>query len=95
MRRASCACGAHHRNGRSAAAGHIPPSFVLGVLLEQREETVGIEVGGRLFAIVGEAPVMTARLVTCTAPGAYHTVDLFETVVAPLANAEQPARFRF
>ena len=54
-----------------------------------------LEVGGRLFAIVGEAPVMTARLVTCTAPGAYHTVDLFETVVAPLANAEQPARFRF
>ena len=54
-----------------------------------------LEVGGRLFAIVGEAPVMKARLVTCTAPGAYHTVDLFETVVAPLANAEQPARFRF
>ena len=54
-----------------------------------------LDVGGRLFAIVGEAPVMTARLVTCTAPGAYHTVDLFETVVAPLANAEQPARFRF
>ena len=54
-----------------------------------------LEVGGRLFAIVGEAPVMTARLVTCTAPGAYHTVDLFETVVAPLVNAEHPARFRF
>ncbi len=54
-----------------------------------------LEVGGRLFAIVGEAPVMTARLITCTAPGAYHTVDLFETVVAPLVNAEQPARFRF
>jgi len=54
-----------------------------------------LEVGGRLFAIVGEAPAMSARLVTCTAPGAYHTIDLFETVVAPLANAEHPARFRF
>jgi len=54
-----------------------------------------LEVGGRLFAIVGEAPAMSARLVTCTAPGAWHTVDLFETVVAPLANAEHPARFRF
>jgi len=54
-----------------------------------------LEVGGRLFAIVGEAPVMAARLVTCTAPGAYHTIDLFETVIAPLVNAEQPARFRF
>jgi protein-L-isoaspartate(D-aspartate) O-methyltransferase len=54
-----------------------------------------LDVGGRLFAIVGELPVMTARLVTCTAPGAFRTVDLFETVVAPLVNAEQPARFRF
>ena len=54
-----------------------------------------LEVGGRLFAIVGEAPAMTARLVSCTGPGAFHSVDLFETVVAPLANAEQPSRFRF
>jgi protein-L-isoaspartate(D-aspartate) O-methyltransferase len=54
-----------------------------------------LEVGGRLFAIVGETPVMSARLVTCTAAQAYHSVDLFETVVAPLFNAERPARFRF
>ena len=54
-----------------------------------------LEIGGRLFAIVGEPPVMTARLVSCTAPGAFHNVDLFETVVAPLTNAEQPSRFRF
>jgi len=51
--------------------------------------------GGRLFAVVGEAPAMTARLVTCTAPGAYGNVDLFETVIAPLVNAEQPSRFKF
>jgi len=54
-----------------------------------------LEIGGRLFAIVGEPPVMSARLVTCTAPGAFHSVDLFETVVAPLVNAEHPPRFRF
>jgi len=51
--------------------------------------------GGRLFAVVGEAPAMTARLVTCTTPGAYGSVDLFETVIAPLVNAEQPSRFKF
>jgi len=51
--------------------------------------------GGRLFAVVGEAPAMTARLVACTAPGACGSVDLFETVIAPLANAEHPPRFRF
>jgi len=54
-----------------------------------------LEVGGRLFAVVGELPVMTARLVTCTGPGAYHAIDLFETVVAPLVNCERPSRFRF
>jgi protein-L-isoaspartate(D-aspartate) O-methyltransferase len=54
-----------------------------------------LDVGGRLFAVVGELPVMTARLVSCTGPGAFHTVDLFETVVAPLVNAEHPPRFRF
>jgi protein-L-isoaspartate(D-aspartate) O-methyltransferase len=51
--------------------------------------------GGRVFAIVGDAPAMTARLVQWTAPGARATTDLFETVVAPLVNAATPARFRF
>jgi protein-L-isoaspartate(D-aspartate) O-methyltransferase len=51
--------------------------------------------GGRLFAVVGEAPAMRARLITCSAPGAWRSADLFETVIAPLANAEHPPRFRF
>ncbi|HVF64572.1 MAG TPA: protein-L-isoaspartate O-methyltransferase [Casimicrobiaceae bacterium] len=51
--------------------------------------------GGRLFAIVGEPPVMKARLARWTAPGAPIATDLFETVVAPLINAPQPARFVF
>jgi len=51
--------------------------------------------GGRLFAVVGEAPAMQARLVTCAAAGASSSVDLFETVLRPLANARQPPRFRF
>jgi protein-L-isoaspartate(D-aspartate) O-methyltransferase len=51
--------------------------------------------GGRLFAVVGEPPVMVARLVTCTAPGAFRTVGLFDTLLAPLVNAEQAPRFRF
>jgi len=51
--------------------------------------------GARLFAVVGEPPVMVARLVTCTAPGAYRTAELFDTLLAPLANAEHAPRFRF
>jgi protein-L-isoaspartate(D-aspartate) O-methyltransferase len=51
--------------------------------------------GGRVFAVVGDKPVMTAKLVVCTAPGAFRTVELFETLLAPLVNCEQPSRFRF
>ena len=51
--------------------------------------------GGRVFAVVGDAPVMTAKLVSCTAPGAFRTIELFETLLAPLVNCEQPSRFRF
>lgn len=51
--------------------------------------------GGRLFAVVGEPPVMTARIVAAAAPGAWRSIDLFETVIAPLINAERPSRFRF
>jgi protein-L-isoaspartate(D-aspartate) O-methyltransferase len=54
-----------------------------------------LETGGRLFAVVGEAPAMSARLLVCTGPQAQRSVDLFETVIAPLANCEQLSRFRF
>lgn len=54
-----------------------------------------LKVGGRLFAITGEAPVMQAQLITCTAPGTTRSVTLFETCVAPLLNAPHPAAFVF
>lgn len=54
-----------------------------------------LKVGGRLVAIVGVPPVMTAQLITCTAEGTFQTVSLFETNVAPLTNAQQKERFVF
>ena len=51
--------------------------------------------GGRLFAVVGEAPVMDARLITRAAPGAFSSASLFETCIPALRNAPQPARFSF
>lgn len=51
--------------------------------------------GGKLFAVVGDPPVMSARLVQRTGAGAFHAVELFETMLAPLANCEQPSRFEF
>lgn len=54
-----------------------------------------LNIGGRLFAITGDAPAMSAQLITCVGEGAYHTVTLFETVIKPLQNAVQPERFVF
>jgi len=51
--------------------------------------------GGRAFAVVGEAPVMTAKIFHCVAPGDYRIEELFETLLAPLANCERPSRFKF
>ncbi len=51
--------------------------------------------GGRLFAVVGEAPVMKAILVKCEEEGAYSTVGLFETSIPPLRNAQKIKQFAF
>ena len=62
------------------------------VLLEQ------VKVGGRLFAFVGEAPVMKGRLMMHLEGGRFQVQDVFETLVPPLRSSE-PARaastFRF
>jgi protein-L-isoaspartate(D-aspartate) O-methyltransferase len=49
--------------------------------------------GGRLFAVVGDAPVMSARLITRLPGDAFNSIDLFETVLPLLRNARQPKRF--
>lgn len=51
--------------------------------------------GGRLFAIVGEDPVMEALLITRVTTDTYQTNHLFETCTAPLQNALQLPRFTF
>ena len=51
--------------------------------------------GGRLFVVVGAAPVMDARLVRRTAADAWSVESLFETVIDPLVNAVRPPEFTF
>ena len=55
----------------------------------------GLRPGGRLFAVVGEAPVMTAQLIRRLADGELRTQALFETCIEPLVNAVAPERFVF
>jgi protein-L-isoaspartate(D-aspartate) O-methyltransferase len=51
--------------------------------------------GGRLFAVVGDAPAMKAVLVRQPVAGAFQHFEIFETLLKPLVNAAQPPRFRF
>jgi protein-L-isoaspartate(D-aspartate) O-methyltransferase len=48
---------------------------------------------GRLFVVVGRPPVMEARLVTRQPNGDWTAESLFETLLAPLVNAERPEPF--
>jgi protein-L-isoaspartate(D-aspartate) O-methyltransferase len=68
-------------------SGSMP--YVPDELLKQ------LRVGGRLAVIVGEAPVMEAQLITCTADGVYNTVNLFETVVPALDGVPAKSSFAF
>jgi protein-L-isoaspartate(D-aspartate) O-methyltransferase len=54
-----------------------------------------VKIGGRIIAVVGEAPVMSACLVTRTADDAWDTRKLFETNITPLRHADRPTSFRF
>jgi protein-L-isoaspartate(D-aspartate) O-methyltransferase len=54
-----------------------------------------LEIGGRLFVVVGEPPVMDARLIVRTGEGSWSSESLFETVIDPLVNARRLPEFRF
>jgi protein-L-isoaspartate(D-aspartate) O-methyltransferase len=54
-----------------------------------------LKIGGRLAAIVGDPPAMSAQIVTRVSESAYDTLRLFETNVKLLRNAWRPSAFRF
>jgi protein-L-isoaspartate(D-aspartate) O-methyltransferase len=52
-------------------------------------------VGGRMFIVIGTAPVMEARRVTRTGEDSWLSEPLFETQIDPLFQAVATSRFRF
>ncbi len=84
-------------NGLSGLAAHAPYDAIMisggvakvpQVLLEQ------LKPGGRLFAIEGASPAMQAVLYTRVGDG-FARLGVFETVVAPLRDAEPVPAFVF
>ncbi len=54
-----------------------------------------LRIGGRLFAVVGQAPAMEAWLITRTAEQTWTREPLFETVIPMLAHARTRTAFQF
>ena len=68
-------------------SGSLP--FVPKSLLDQ------VRIGGRLAAVVGEAPAMSAEIWRRTGEETWDTVKMFETVVKRLHDAPRVSRFVF
>jgi protein-L-isoaspartate(D-aspartate) O-methyltransferase len=68
----------------SGSVAEVPPA-----LLQQ------LKPGGRLVAVVGQEPVMRARLYTRTGDAAWAQADLFDTVAPRLDGFAEPPRFSF
>ncbi len=54
-----------------------------------------LNVGGRLFVVVGAAPVMDAQLIRRVDENEWTRESLFETVIEPLINATAAQKFVF
>ncbi|WP_198116033.1 protein-L-isoaspartate O-methyltransferase family protein [Massilia rhizosphaerae] len=54
-----------------------------------------VKVGGRIAAIIGQAPVMEASVITRTGENTYSTIKVFETNVRYLTGAPVPSHFQF
>jgi len=54
-----------------------------------------LNVGGRLFVVVGDAPAMSALCITRTGNNDWQSENLFETDLMPLINGALPPQFSF
>ncbi len=68
----------------SGSVAEVPPAL-LGQL----------KICGRLAAVVGEEPIMRARLYTRVGEAAWSQADLFDTVAPRLDGFAEPTRFHF
>ena len=54
-----------------------------------------LAIGGRLFVVAGQPPIMQARRITRVDESSWHTENVFETCLPMLENARQPTEFVF
>ncbi|MEW8186431.1 MAG: protein-L-isoaspartate O-methyltransferase [Candidatus Thiodiazotropha endolucinida] len=72
-----------------AVTGSLPASQQAEIFRQQ------LNVGGRLFVVIGTAPVMECMLITRHADKIFQEESLLETELTPLINAPAPVVFEF
>ncbi|MBB1075462.1 protein-L-isoaspartate O-methyltransferase [Rhodoferax sp. 4810] len=72
-----------------AVTGSLPDETAVAYLIAQ------LTLGGRLFVVIGQAPLMQAWLITRLSNGDIQRQQLFETCIPPLCNVPQPGSFVF
>lgn len=85
-------------DGAKGDRGEAPfDAIVLSGSVQQVPRTLleQLKIGGRLVAIVGDEPVMRARLHTRADDQSWSQVDLFDTVAPRLKNFPSGERFHF
>ncbi|MEW8029685.1 MAG: protein-L-isoaspartate O-methyltransferase [Candidatus Thiodiazotropha sp.] len=72
-----------------AVTGSLPTSQQAEIFRQQ------LNVGGRLFVVIGTAPVMECMLITRHTDKIFQEESILETELAPLINAPAPVEFEF
>ncbi|MEJ2622194.1 MAG: protein-L-isoaspartate O-methyltransferase [Candidatus Thiodiazotropha sp.] len=72
-----------------AVTGSLPTSQQAEIFRQQ------LAIGGRMFVIIGQAPVMSCQLVTRHDVKIFQEETIFESEVAALENAPVPIEFNF
>ena len=68
----------------SGSVGEIPMAF-----------KKALADNGKMFVVVGDAPVMTAHIIRRTGDNEWSDETIFETVLKPLVHGEQKPEFKF
>ncbi len=82
-------------NGFAEAAQYDVIVFTGSLQLRPIAAEKMLNVSGRLFAVIGEMPIMQATLTQRVSEDAYRHDVFFETYLPPLVNAPQATKFEF
>jgi len=88
----------HQQDGSAGLAAEAPfDAIVLTGSVAEVPQTIlsQLKVGGRLFAIVGDEPVMVAQIITRTGEQTYASRAIFDTVVQRLVGFAERKTFAF